>query len=876
MPGSETDIEALQKLVHTLRKLSESGKPYHCNELAHEVGPSMQEVKPHTALGKQVHKLQENQQCTWLFGREVDETNNKQVSSDTLAKTLTVLEEQIEKGRRRVEKNKTRIARRAKKATALDEESVKNQDSGHEAVPPTRSFGVGTNEQTDDCDSDASVTGTPNDSGRNRSKTEADMENFIKLLQTTLSTAKESAETAKCQAKADSDLAHASASLEKQRLEIENLHKQLARERKLRDSIQKLSQMCYEGLPASHDMQSPTNGMLEAFDEPAHPSTPFAPPLQASAKAPHQASGWVYILWDIENISIPRSLGNSKAGVANGAYRVANSARDFLRKKGVLAHHSREFFKLFYRPNNASLSTQSLRDLQRAGIELVATVSEKQEAADRLIEHEIKRICRALTEAHADVLKLQRRLDHVGGQLALLAREDVIGLPEHVFESSSAHLKAQQSTIVLISSDLDFLKPMELAYQCGFRVVIIHDEGLDGDRKETYMRHCHAKMYMWKEVLGKLHQEATVEHKRALENKNKPFKFEPLDDGEMIPIQRVIEEYAEQHTSETMVLRNQLAELLNFELGRRLPQDEKAIAVVEAHHNKVNKLNCEDANSIMVAVDINADSSPPRMLLPNSNRAIKHYIRRAEESTDILFPNEDKPSYVCFNREAITSPPRKISGKRQSSFFSGKPSRQSTYTIDSPSFSVPASPAVRKTSKTHSRQTSLSSVNENLFDMDFGLMSAGRISPVNKPDYDYKSPTPEWAPLQAPGVQRAQEALARWTEECSAKVIGVRTIHPVGESDYTVYIVQVTGPYQVYKIERRFTEFEMLHEAMVKCKLDGLLEPMPRKRIFNFAQSTIDERVSKFNRMLEQCQGLEEAESGPLLEFLTDLPSSAI
>ena len=126
-----------------------------------------------------------------------------------------------------------------------------------------------------------------------------------------------------------------------------------------------------------------------------------------------------------------------------------------------MSDKTREFFKLFYRPNNVSLASNSLRDLQRAGVELIATVSEKQEAADRLLEHEVKKLCRGLTEAHDDMLKLRQRLDHVGGQLAQLGA-GVCDLPDN-FDGKGSQLKAQRSTIVLISSDLDFLKPMEMA-----------------------------------------------------------------------------------------------------------------------------------------------------------------------------------------------------------------------------------------------------------------------------------------------------------------------------------------------------------------------------------------------------------------------------
>ena len=36
-------------------------------------------------------------------------------------------------------------------------------------------------------------------------------------------------------------------------------------------------------------------------------------------------------------------------------------------------------------------------------------------------------------------------------------------------------------------------------------------------------------------------------------------------------------------------------------------------------------------------------------------------------------------------------------------------------------------------------------------------------------------------------------------------------------------------------------------------------------------QDTIDERIASFSKLLEQVQGLDDVECGPLLKFLTDL-----
>ena len=86
----------------------------------------------------------------------------------------------------------------------------------------------------------------------------------------------------------------------------------------------------------------------------------------------------------------------------------------------------------------------------------------------------------------------------------------------------------------------------------------------------------------------------------------------------------------------------------------------------------------------------------------------------------------------------------------------------------------------------------------------------------------------------------------------------------------------MTGPAQcccvfcfffTYEIERWFTHFESLREAMEKCQVDGELEPLPPKRGLKLNKATIDERIESFSRLLRPCQRLADVESGPLLEF---------
>ena len=109
-------------------------------------------------------------------------------------------------------------------------------------------------------------------------------------------------------------LAVAQAELLQQRLEIEALRRQVAEADRLRASALKLSQICFSGLPDGYGAVSPPGSAATTpIVDLATPFAPIAPdptPL-GQRKAPHDASGWVYILWDIENIAIPRVLGAS-------------------------------------------------------------------------------------------------------------------------------------------------------------------------------------------------------------------------------------------------------------------------------------------------------------------------------------------------------------------------------------------------------------------------------------------------------------------------------------------------------------------------------------------------------------------------------------
>lgn len=166
----------------------------------------------------------------------------------------------------------------------------------------------------------------------------------------------------------------------------------------------------------------------------------------------HRQSSRVFIFWDIENLGVPRKCS---------AYRLAFRVLEYLDKRGVAAKsESHITFRAYYRPHCSNLSFTAQRDLTRAGVELISVPSNKMEAADRVMENGIHRLVMA---------------------------------PE---------LDALKSTIVLISGDYDFVDALEQARLKGFRVVIVHDVNLSGQRKDGYQRRAHGKMLPWEDITG--------------------------------------------------------------------------------------------------------------------------------------------------------------------------------------------------------------------------------------------------------------------------------------------------------------------------------------------------------------------------------------
>ena len=85
----------------------------------------------------------------------------------------------------------------------------------------------------------------------------------------------------------------------------------------------------------------------------------------------------------------------------------------------------------------------------------------------------------------------------------------------------------------------------------------------------------------------------------------------------------------------------------------------------------------------MVAVDILADEdNQPRLLLPSSAKALKHYLRRVEDSSDgaLFVTDPERQSHLIFNRAMLLPAATDPEGQLQS----GLPSLQSGLGSSSP------------------------------------------------------------------------------------------------------------------------------------------------------------------------------------------------
>lgn len=153
---------------------------------------------------------------------------------------------------------------------------------------------------------------------------------------------------------------------------------------------------------------------------------------------------FVRVLWDLENISVSKKLGGLAA---------VKKLHEFLHEKGLYAQGVDFRISAFFNPETSCVSSQTVTELDKAGVELV-WVSPKREDADRKIGHRISQ--------EVQVLK------------------DV-----------------KNTVFVVISSDQDFRHHTTLLQSAGYRVIIIHNAS-QGIWAKTLEMHS-TETYRWQE-----------------------------------------------------------------------------------------------------------------------------------------------------------------------------------------------------------------------------------------------------------------------------------------------------------------------------------------------------------------------------------------
>lgn len=89
-----------------------------------------------------------------------------------------------------------------------------------------------------------------------------------------------------------------------------------------------------------------------------------------------------------------------------------------------------------------------------------------------------------------------------------------------------------------------------------------------GDRKVSYMRDCHAKLYEWTDVMQKLVRETEVEtqQRRTTAKATVHPGLEPLEEAQQVPLLEILA-HAAKNTDATVatatIARHTLVELLN-------------------------------------------------------------------------------------------------------------------------------------------------------------------------------------------------------------------------------------------------------------------------------------------------------------------------
>eukprot|EP00605_Chrysophyceae_sp_TOSAG23-4_P002780 GSChrysophyteH1.ASY1.ANO1.3064.1 assembled CDS len=189
--------------------------------------------------------------------------------------------------------------------------------------------------------------------------------------------------------------------------------------------------------------------MMEISSSTARNSTDINASTSTTPEISRQS---VRVLWDIENIPVPRVLGGLST---------VEKITAFLRAHSLYGSGIDSRTTVFFNPSR--ISDQLVRELDSASVELV-WISPKQEDADRKL---VKRISQEM-----------------------------------------AVLTPQNTSFVLISSDKDFRSQVQLLISSGYKCYVIHN-ALHEDWKLSLEMHA-TRAFLWTDVVGDVSKLATT------------------------------------------------------------------------------------------------------------------------------------------------------------------------------------------------------------------------------------------------------------------------------------------------------------------------------------------------------------------------------
>jgi hypothetical protein len=422
--------------------------------------------------------------------------------------------------------------------------------------------------------------------------------------------------------------------------------------------------------------------------------------------------------------------------------------------------------------------------------------------------------------------------------------EDTLPSPNLKPGSGSVAHAANRSTIVLISSDFDFKNDLKAAHEKGFRIILIHDSSLEGDRKEQYMRECHAKLYPWSDVMEKVlrmaHEDRNA-RKRLNDAANKLALLE-LTPAELSPVLAILHDHVAEAertgTDSSVIDRENLIHALNIRFATRTPEDTAAIAVVEGHSGACDTVRAGDVAAGVVRKPVDDDGNA-LFVSHTSVQPLKYYIKRVEMSKVITRGSGEQRALYIINADAVsisTDIPLDAmdewEAKDPPSGFSTPP-EDSTVHDDEPlspilqlgrladlddgvlhAMAPPVTPVLRRgssklggmaassrssmshmTSTPNRLSTPMLSVDQSYWDAVIGFAPnpPDETSPPPTPvEYADASPETSWRSLEAPGEDCRDLSSADWGY-FSASIIGAKRV----DEGHTVYLVSESTLLQI-------------------------------------------------------------------------------